>query len=102
MDAKTTWRKIINSLHGSSAEFQLKRGKWFKASAEGNIIYIEPAEKNTPSSNITLIRGIKENEFISVFEYYNRWIKEESGITAKAGKVSMNTSYIFTLINNFT
>ncbi|MBN2878922.1 MAG: hypothetical protein JXN65_04745 [Clostridia bacterium] len=69
---------------------------WFSVSTEESIIFIEPAAKNTPSSNITLIRGIKENIFISVFEYYDRWIKVESGITAKAGQVSMNTLYIST------
>lgn len=99
------WSKIINSLSQSSHELQTIRqsgtkGKWFSASAVGDVIEIRQAIHNKPSTAITLPRLINKNEFVSIYPNYYPWRK---GIMSRveASGSSQNSSYIFALINEF-
>ena len=102
MSGEVVWELIKKQLENNELEFKTKRNLWFAAIYVDNKIYIDKAKKNEPSSKVNMIRSISKDEFILVHSFYHRWINKEPGIIEKAGKESMNVSYIFALISNYS
>jgi|GEM_PF-167478 len=103
--ADTLWQRIIYTLSQSPCEIQLisqnrKKGKWIFVCTDNNNILIDRAKHNTPSSSITHSRTISKNEFTKLYPLFFQWQDRRiSREEAKGG--SMNSSYIFALINEF-
>ncbi|MFA5675604.1 MAG: DUF6884 domain-containing protein [Christensenellales bacterium] len=103
--ADMLWQSIICTLGQSPRELQTisqsgKRGKWVSIRADKNNIFIDRAWQNTPSSSITHKRTISKSEFIKLYPLFYQWRERRiSREEAKGG--SMNSSYIFALINEF-
>ena len=98
--ADVLWRNIINKIIQSPNEIQTIsqigiKGKWICIN-----IFIDGAKNNTPSSSTALIRTISKNEFAKLYPLFYQW--RSKNITRKEAKGgSMNSSYIFALINEF-
>ena len=103
--ADKLWQRIIYTLSQSPCEIQLisqnrKKGKWISVCTNNNNILIDRAKHNTPSSSITHSRAISKNEFNKLYPLFFQWQDRRiSREEAKGG--SMNSSYIFALINEF-
>jgi hypothetical protein len=99
--AELLWQSIITKLYKSSQEVQTVTGMWIQVNADNDAIYVNNAVKNNPSSNLSHTRTISKNEFVRLYPLY---FQLRSGIItreqAKGG--SMNSSYIFALINHFS
>lgn len=75
-------------------------GLWFNVQVSGDFIVIDRAETNLPSTKISQPRIIGREEFEQILELYEKW---RSGTIARniLTDISMNTSYIFGIVNWF-
>lgn len=99
------WKKVIQNLFHYHREIQTinqngTKSKWISVSSDDMNVYVDKAKLNTPSSSITLARTINRNEFVKLIPLYYQW--RNGNITREEAKGgSMNSSYIFALINHF-
>lgn len=103
--ADTLWQRMIHTLNQSPCEIQLirqngEKGKWISVRTDNNNILIDRAKHNTPSSSITHSRAIGKNEFTKLYPLFFQW-QDRSISREEAKGGSMNSSYIFALINEF-
>ncbi|WP_312701860.1 hypothetical protein [Sedimentibacter sp.] len=102
MNGEVLWNRITSELHQSEKELKtLKQGRWFIASYSNGKLYVDRAKNNAPSSEISTQRQISKEEFLFVHSYYNRWLNGEVGVRHEVSRKSMNTAYIFALIDKF-
>lgn len=79
MTSQEAWLKIVAHLQTKSIEFptvpKIKRDPvWFDASTDGEIIMINPAKNNRPSSQLTMQRKLGYKVFEKVYPIYLRRI----------------------------
>ena len=101
MNGELVWNRIISELSQSGEELQTKRGLWFKVYSKNERLYVNRAIENVPSSKISMERPISKKEFLFVYSYYERWVNQEEGVRKELSKKSMNSTYIFALIEKF-
>lgn len=105
ISADLFWQNIVCKLTQSPNEIQTIKqngikGKWIKVSTDNNNVFVDKAKNNTPSSTIDIVRTISKKEFVKLYPLYYKWRKKSiTREEAKGG--SMNSSYIFALINEF-
>ena len=106
-DAVQLWHNILSKLNGSPQEIQTVNktgsaagGKWFQVNVVDDTVYIDEAMINTPSSRLTNIRAISKTEFMALYPNYFKWRAGTMSREQAKGN-SMNSSYIFALINSF-
>jgi len=103
--ADELWKNIIISLSQSPQDICTvtrygSGGKWIHAKVINNTILVNKAKHNTPSSNMASERTINKTEFTKLYPLYYQWIN--GNITREQAKGnSMNSSYVFALINKF-
>lgn len=73
---------------------------WFHAKSDGHSIHVGPAKKNIPSSKASP-RHISRMEYIKLMPYYYPW-REKQVDRAEAASISMNSSYVFALMNHYS
>lgn len=101
MNGETLWNVVISGLSSLGEELQTTTGLWFRASSHDGRLYADRATDNTPSSKLSMQRGISKKDFIFVHTYYYRWVKGESGVRHEVSRKSRNTAYIFAIIGKF-
>lgn len=74
MNSEALWNKIILGLSSEGEELQTTTGLWFRASAQGERLYIDNATKHTPSCNLFMQRSISKEDFLFVHSYYDCWM----------------------------
>ena len=105
-DASMFWGKVINAL--ANTPYNIRTidkdgntggGKWFIASFDGCHIKIDGSQKQ-PSSRLANSRFISREEFTKLYPNYYKW---RTGVIPRelAKGDSLNSSYIFALINAF-
>jgi len=106
-DAVLLWQKLLLTLSdlpqevktvsktGSTAE-----GKWFYVNAVGDALHVDEAKTKIPSSKLANTRVITKVEFMALYPNYYKW---RTGVMSReqAKGNSLNSSYIFALINKF-
>ena len=105
--ASELWNYITADLKNDSKEIQTIDkdgntfgGKWFTAYSSGDSICIDKAKSNSPSSSIKNIHVISKAEFSALYSNYFKWRAGTMQRNVAKGK-SMNSSYIFAIINAF-
>ena len=104
MDTKMTWLKIISNLSKEGEEFPTtpknnRSPVWFSASTDGDIIYIDKAKNNKPSSNLSMTRKLTFNIFEKVYPFY---YKRENGeqVSKEVGSITVDQVYYYSLIHH--
>lgn len=104
IEAKDAWKIIMNKLSDKQKEFHTvpktnKKPVWFSAKSDGEVIYIDKAIINTPSSIISTIRKLNYNNLKDVYHLY---IKREKGekVSKEVTNTTRNQVYYFSLISN--
>jgi len=102
------WQRIITEISKSPKEIQTidkygrtVDGKWFYVYVANGFLYVDEAKLNRPSSNLRKERVISKPEFLSLYPNYHKW---RAGTMPReiAKCKSMNSSYIFALINEYS
>lgn len=101
MSGETLWIRVISGLSSAGEDLQTTTGLWFRASAQGEKLYIDSTTEHTPSCNLTRQRSISKKDFLFVYSYYDRWVNGETGVRHEVSSKSRNTAYIFSLISRF-
>ncbi|MDD4543268.1 MAG: hypothetical protein PHY13_05825 [Clostridia bacterium] len=101
MNGESLWEKICNQLSINGEELHTTTGLWFLALSLSDAIIVDRALDHKPSSRLAMKRFISKEEFLNVYPYYELWIKGIPGIRQEARDISQNTSYIFSLIENY-
>ncbi|MDR2590443.1 MAG: hypothetical protein LBC71_05605 [Oscillospiraceae bacterium] len=105
-DASVFWMNIISILTNTPRNIQTidkngnsDGGKWFLASVDRYQIKIDESQKQ-PSSKLANSRLIQKEEFIMIYSNYFKW---RTGVISReiAKGDSLNSSYIFAIINAF-
>lgn len=106
MLASEAWQKIVYQLSQAPVDVKTvpQRNRtpvWFNTSVAGNCIRINKAAYEKPSSNLTMPRLITFSDFERVYEKYLKWISGENNARSEAMQCSLNSSYIFALVEHF-
>ena len=102
-DAVLLWHKILLELSESPQEIQTLSktgGKWFHISVVEDTLYVNEAKTKNPSSKLANTRSISKTEFMALYPNYYKW-RVGAMPREQAKGNSMNSSYIFALINAF-
>jgi len=104
MTSQEAWLKIVAHLQTKSIEFptvpKIKRDPvWFEASTDDEIIMINPAKINRPSSQLTMQRKLSYEIFEKVYPIYLRRINGEA-VSNEALRTTVNQVYYFSLIKH--
>lgn len=98
------WEIIIKSLLNNKQEFKTipkvnRKPVWFSAKSDGNLVYINKAEINKPSSDISTVRVLNYSNFIDVYPLF---IKRENGekVSKEVATKTRNQVYYFSLIGH--
>jgi hypothetical protein len=98
------WRTILNCLIENCVELptvpKTRKGPvWFSASAEGDIIFINQAINNKPSSKLAMQRKLNYKTFNNVYPLY---LKRENGekVSSEVSSVTVDQVYYFSLIKH--
>lgn len=104
MKSEQAWQTIISKLMKNELEIptspMTKRiPVWFNASTDGEIIFINKAVKNSPSSRLSMQRKLKYSTFEKVYPLY---IRRENGeqISKEVSSITVNSVYYFSIIKN--
>lgn len=100
------WEKLRNEIGKDSVEIHtIKRngdiGLWFKVMVDKGRVIVDKAETKLPSIEITQPRKIKLDEFERISKLYEKWMSGEIQRN-EIRNSSMNTSYIFGIMNWFS
>ena len=105
--ADSLWRKMITELGKDTKEIKTinsaghnDRGKWFSVKVVDDILYVDAARENSPSSSLMMARPISKKGFITLYANYSKW-RAGTMTRVQASGNSMNSSYIFALIHAF-
>ena len=98
MSGEALWSKVVSGLTAGGEELQTTTGLWFRASSQGERLFIDSATEHTPSCNLSMQRPISKKDFLFVHSYYDRWVGGETGVRHEVSRKSRNTAYIFALI----
>lgn len=101
MNGETLWSRVISGLSSSREDLQTTTVLWFRASVQGEKLYIDSTTERTPSCNLSKQRAISKKDFLFVFSYYDSWVNGETGVRHEVSRKSRNTAYIFSLISRF-
>ena len=101
MDGETLWDRILSNLSSSGEELQTTTGRWFRAISECDKLFVDKAQKHTPSSKLSMKRPISKKDFLIVHSYHDRWANGETGVRQEVIGKSRNSAYIFALIDKF-
>ena len=101
MNGATLWSRVISGLSSLGEDLQTTTGLWFRASFQGEKLYIDSTTEHKPSCNLSRQRAILKKDFLFVFSYYDRWVNGEKGGRHEVSRKSRNTAYIFSLISRF-
>ena len=104
MMAQEAWLNILNYLQNKRIEFptvpKTKRDPvWFEATIDGEIININPAKNNRPSSQLTMQRRLNYKVFEKVYPLYLRRINGEA-VSQEVTKITVDQVYYFSLIKH--
>ena len=106
MSPEIAWNNIIRNLRGKSIELPTvpkikKIPVWFSASTDGNMIFIDKASKNQPSSKLSMIRKLTYKIFQKVYPLY---IKREQGesVSIEVTRLTVNQVYYFSLMHHLS
>jgi hypothetical protein len=98
------WKRIVSELSKAKEIPTVRRrtaeSVWFSAYSIDDNIIITESKIRKPTSKLNCPRKIDEREFSEVYPYYQPWIKGKILRKSMSG-LSLNTSYILALINNF-
>jgi len=105
MNPSETWEYILTKANSRSFEIpttpQNKRiPKWFSVSRNGEYMVVANAETNSPSVSLKNERRITFGDFESIFDYYEIRKNGAKGISKEIVAKSMNSAYIFALIDD--
>jgi len=96
------WNNIIRNLRGKSIELPTvpkikKIPVWFSASTDGNMIFIDKASKNQPSSKLSMTRKLTYKIFQKVYPLY---LKREQGesVSIEVTRLTVDQVYYFSLM----
>lgn len=102
---KNIWEEIrSNGMNQDLDMYTIKkngnRGLWFNLKIDGNCVVVSPSKFNNPSITISAQRNIRYDEFQRVAKQYDSW---RAGMVKRSdlGSLSMNSSYIFGMMNYF-
>ncbi len=101
MSGEALWSRVVSGLPATGEELQTTTGLWFRASSQGEKLYIDSATEHMPSCNLSMQRPISKRDFLFVHSYYDRWVNGETGVRHEVTRKSRNTAYIFALIGRF-
>ncbi|MCJ1907727.1 hypothetical protein [Planococcus ruber] len=105
MNPSETWQYILTKANSRSFEIpttpQNKRiPKWFSVSRNDEYIVVANAKTNSPSVSLKNERRITFSDFESIFDYYEIRKNGAKGISKEVAAKSMNSAYIFALIDD--
>ncbi len=96
------WKSIIGKLDDTPREFHTvpkvqKQPVWFSATTNGEIIFIDGAVNNQPSSNLSATRRLDYKNFEKVYPIY---LRRENGepVSSEAVRITANSVYYYSLI----
>jgi hypothetical protein len=102
MNAKILWDNLKQRAAGNFEIHTTPQNKsvplWFHVGKQGEQLIISKAQNHTPSVRLSNKRKISYKDFEFVCQYYDRWLKGESGVRQEVTRKSQNTAYIFALI----
>lgn len=101
MNGETLWSRVISGLSSSGEDLQTTTGLWFRASVQGEKLYVDRTTEHTPSCNLSKQRVISKKDFLFVYSNYDNWANGETGVRHAVSRKSRNTAYIFSLISRF-
>jgi hypothetical protein len=106
MNAKILWEKLRQRAAGNFEIHTTPQNKsvplWFQVGKLGEYLIISKAQNHIPSVKLSNERKISYKDFEFVCQYYDRWLKGESGVRQEVSRKSQNTAYIFALISEAT
>ena len=105
-DVNSVWQTIISELYRLPQDIHTieKNGNigiWFYAKVSGDVISVERAKQNTPSSKIKSTCTIGKEEFSTVYPYYDKWRNGSVAREFIRDNITRKSSYIFALIHKF-
>lgn len=105
MSPLQAWTAIVKNLEGKTIELPTvpktkKVPVWFSASANGEIVFINQAIDNQPSSKLSATRILRYNTFQKVYPLYLRREKGEP-VSSEVSAITVNQVYYFSLIKHF-
>jgi predicted peptidase len=105
MNSTELWRFLVNKASENQFEIHTipqnnNKPKWFLVSTEDDSLIIHNSLLNQPSVELKKSRKINFKDFETVYRYYERWKNGEKGIRFEVSRLSRNTAYIFSLIDN--
>lgn len=106
MNGEYVWEKIIAGLSEIPIEIATvpsnnRTPLWFSVYLDRGNIYVDNAIMNIPSTRMTGRRKIRKNDFLTVYQFYDRWNNGERKLRQEVRTLSRNTAYIFGLIDYF-
>lgn len=104
MTSQEAWLRIVTHLQTKSIEFptvpKIKRDPvWFEATTDGEMILINSAKNNRPSSQLTMQRKLSYKVFEKVYPLYLRRTKGDA-VSIEALKATVDQVYYFSLIRH--
>ena len=105
MNPRDAWQRILSKAEGRTYEIpttpQNRRiPKWFSVSKDGDSVLVANAKEKAPSVSLTHERRITFSDFESIFSYYEIRKSGAKGISGEVASKSMNSAYIFALIDD--
>lgn len=103
MEAASLWANLRKKASLSDFEIHtVPKNKsiplWFQVGVTDKHLVIKKARFHSPSIRISMDRIITYKDFEFVYQYYDRWLKGDTGIRQEVAKKSQNTAYILALI----
>ena len=103
-DLDNLWDKIKSYLRNNKTEFHTvpkdnRQPVWFSAVTEGDVVVIDKAVVNTPSSKLKYSRKLTFKDFQKIYPIY---LKRESGqsVSKEATEATVNQVYFFSIIKH--
>ena len=103
-DLDNLWDKIKSYLRNNKTEFHTvpkdnRQPVWFSAVTEGDVVVIDKAVVNTPSSKLNYSRKLTFKDFQKIYPIY---LKRESGqsVSKEATEATVNQVYFFSIIKH--
>ncbi|MGP4041882.1 hypothetical protein ACTWP4_18570 [Gracilibacillus sp. D59] len=97
MNAEEVWQSLIVESSEKPIALKTKTGLNFKLVSNGKVLIVHKSEIK-PSSKIKSPRAIYKDNFIKVFDYYNKWSNNEKGISKEITAITANSVYIMAAI----
>ena len=99
------WLRILNAIGDKTIELPTTpttnaKPKWFKVETDGNEICVDAALNHEPASKISMVRILKEKEFLKILPYY---YKRKAGeqVSRIVTDMTVNQVYYYSLIYHY-